>query len=179
MHCVTELASQQYAGAPIRVAIDDRDVRGGEKKWHHVKRGVPIRLEVGPKDIEKNSVFVGRRDQPKSIGVGRDEFVANVGSILAEMQQSLFDRALEMRQDNLKEIGNESDFRDFFGTVDDDQIQGGFARCYFSDEQVLEPLLKELKVTIRCIPREGNEQPGICFYSGKAAEKHAIFAKAY
>jgi prolyl-tRNA synthetase len=174
-----ELIGQQYAGAPVRVTVDDRDVRGGEKKWHHIKRGVPIRLEVGPKDIEKNSVFVGRRDQPKSVGVDRNQFVGEVASILTEMQQSLFDRALVMRQDNLKEIGNEADFREFFASADEDQIQGGFARCHFADEVVLAPLLKELKVTIRCIPREGNDQPGTCFYSGKPAAKHAIFAKAY
>ena len=174
-----ELVAQQFAGAPIRVCVDDRDVRGGEKKWHHVKRGVPIRLEVGPKDIEKNSVFLGRRDQPKSIGIDRNQFVAQVGSILAEMQQSLFDRALTLRQDNLREIDSEADFREFFTAADENQIHGGFARCYFADEQVLEPLLKELKVTIRCIPRDGNDQPGTCFYSGKRADKQAIFAKAY
>jgi prolyl-tRNA synthetase len=175
----SELSSQLYEGAPIRVSIDDRDVRGGEKKWHHVKRGVPIRLEVGPKDIEKKSVFVGRRDQPKSTGMGRDEFVSQVGAILGEMQKSLFDRALELRKQNSVDITNESDFRDFFATTDEDQIHGGFARCYFADENELEPLLKELKVTVRCIPRDGNDQPGTCFFSGKPADKHAIFAKAY
>ena len=51
-----ELAAQQYAGAPIRIEVDDRDIRGGEKKWHHVKRGVPLRLEVGPKRHRKKTV---------------------------------------------------------------------------------------------------------------------------
>ncbi len=88
-----ELAAQQYAGAPLRVEIDDRDIRGGEKKWHHVKRGVPIRLEIGPKDIEQNSVFMGRRDHPKSQGIGRDELVATIATTLAEMQQGLLDCA--------------------------------------------------------------------------------------
>lgn len=174
-----ELTAKQYAGAPIRVSVDDRDIRGGEKKWHHVKRGVPIRLEVGPKDIEKNSVFLGRRDQAKSVGIDRDQFVAEVGSILTEMQQSLFDRALQLREENSREITNESDFRDFFTSSDENQIHGGFARCYFSNEEVLEPLLKELKVTIRCVPQRDNDQPGTCFYTGKAASKYAIFAKAY
>ena len=174
-----ELTAKQYAGAPIRVSIDDRDIRGGEKKWHHVKRGVPIRLEIGPKDIEKNSVFLGRRDQPKSVGIDRDQFVAEVESILDEMQQSLFDRALQLRQENSTDITNESDFRDFFTSSDENQIHGGFARCYFSNEEELEPLLKGLKVTIRCVPQQGNDQPGTCFYSGKSAAQHAIFAKAY
>ena len=174
-----ELAAQQFAGAPIRVAIDDRDIRGGEKKWYHVKRGVPIRVEVGPKDIDKNSVFVGRRDQAKSVGIDRKQFVAEVASILEEMQKGLFDRALDLRQQHTRDIDTESDFRDYFSTKDETQIHGGFARCFFSNEQELEPLLKELKVTIRCIPSEENDTPGTCFYSGKPAEKYAIFAKAY
>ena len=95
-----ELAAQHYAGSPIRVEIDDRDIRGGEKKWHHVKRGVPIRLEIGPKDIEKDAVFLGRRDQPKSAPMGRGELIAGISSLLAEMQQGLFDAAAKLRDDN-------------------------------------------------------------------------------
>ncbi len=174
-----ELAAQQYAGAPVRVEIDDRDIRGGEKKWHHVKRGVPIRLEVGPKDIDKNSVFMGRRDQPKSVGIGRDELVGSIGKILEEMQTGLFDRAVALRQENSKEITTEADFRDFFSAENENEIHGGFAHCHFASEDELEPLLKELKVTIRCVPRDNNDEPGTCFFSGKPAEKKAIFAKAY
>jgi prolyl-tRNA synthetase len=174
-----ELESQTYANLPIRVEIDDRDIRGGEKKWHHVKRGVPIRLEVGPKDIEQNSVFMGRRDQPKSVAIGRAEFVATSANILAEMQQGLFDRATQLRDENSRTITNEADFRAFFSATNENEIHGGFAHCHFSDEAVLEPLLKELKVTIRCVPRADNDEPGKCFYSGQPAKKKAIFAKAY
>ena len=174
-----ELEKQDYAGASIRVEIDDRDIRGGEKKWHHVKRGVPLRLEVGPKDIEKDSVFMGRRDQPKSVGIQRNELIAGVGEILAEMQQGLFDRALKMREENSVNLDNEADFRDFFSTKDEKTIHGGFATCHFSDEASIEDLLKELKVTIRCVPQENNDTPGKCFATGKPAKKQAIFAKAY
>lgn len=174
-----ELSQQQYGNAPIRVEIDDRDIRGGEKKWHHVKRGVPIRLEVGPKDMEKNSVFLGRRDQPKSMGMDRGELVNSIGDILGQMQQSLYDNALKLREDNSKEITSEADFREFFASKKENEIHGGFAHCHFADENVLDPLLKELKVTIRCIPRDHNSESGTCFYSGKPAEKKAIFAKAY
>ncbi|MEM9644508.1 MAG: proline--tRNA ligase [Planctomycetota bacterium] len=172
-----ELAAQSYDGQPIRVDVDDRDIRGGEKKWFHIKRGVPIRLEVGPKDMAAGSVFVGRRDQPKSSGMARDEFVAGVGAMLAEMQQGLFDRALKLREDNTVTITNEADFRSFF-TAGEEEIHGGFAKCHFASESEIDGLLKELKVTPRCIPRDGNE-PGTCFLTGKPAEKFAIFAKAY
>ena len=174
-----ELTAQHYAGSAVRVEIDDRDMRGGEKKWHHVKRGVPIRLEIGPKDIEKDAVFLGRRDRPKSTPMGRGELIAGIGSLLAEMQQGLFDAAAKLRDDNSRVITNESDFRDFFTPSKEQDIHGGFAHCHFSSEDDLQPLLKELKVTIRCVPRDGNDEPGTCFFTGKPAEKVAIFAKAY
>lgn len=174
-----ELAAQPYAGAAVRVEVDDRDVRGGEKKWHHVKRGVPIRLEVGPKDIDQDSVFLGRRDDPKSQPVSRSELVATIGAVLTEMQQRLFDRACQLRKDHSATITNEADFRDFFSAASEQEIHGGFAHCHFADEKALEPLLKELKVTIRCVPREGNANAGKCFYTGQPAAQQAIFAKAY
>ncbi|MCS7467933.1 proline--tRNA ligase [Stieleria sp. ICT_E10.1] len=175
------LRDQTYNGAPVRVEIDDRDMRGGEKKWHHVKRGVPIRLEVGPKDMEKNSVFMGRRDQPKSVGMDRNELVATIGTLLGEIQQSLYDRADQLRVENTVTITNEADFRDFFTPKDADnpEIHAGFAMCHFADEASIDALLKELKVTIRCVPSENNDTPGTCFATGKPAEKQAIFAKAY
>ncbi|MCD0462599.1 proline--tRNA ligase [Roseiconus lacunae] len=176
-----QLRGQTYNGAPIRVEVDDRDVRGGEKKWHHVKRGVPIRLEVGPKDIEKDSVFMGRRDQPKSVGMSRAEVVGKIADLLGEVQQNLFDRAAQLRSDNTVTITSEADFRDYFTPKNPDspEIHGGFAMCHFSDEDSLQDLLKELKVTIRCVPSDNNDTPGICFATGKPAEKQAIFAKAY
>ncbi len=176
-----ELIDQSYDGAPIRVEVDDRDIRGGEKKWYHVKRGVPIRLEVGPKDIETNAVFFSRRDEPKAKPIDRGELVASIADRLADIQQTLYDRADKLRRDHTVTITNEADFRDYFTPANPDspEIHGGFAVCHFADEASLDPLLKELKVTIRCVPSEGNDTPGTCFATGKPAEKQAIFAKAY
>ncbi|MCC9658500.1 proline--tRNA ligase [Rhodopirellula halodulae] len=174
-----ELAAQTYAGAPVRVSIDDRDIRGGEKKWFHIKRGVPIRLEVGPKDIAAGTVFCGIRNQPKSVGIERTELVATIGEKLATLQQELYDAALKLREDNTVELKTEAEFRDFFSSKDDDAIAGGFAWCHFADEDSLQPLLKELKVTIRCVPQSDNDTEGSCFLTGKPAAKRAVFAKAY
>ena len=175
-----ELASKTYDGAKVRVEVDDRDIRGGEKKWYHVKRGVPIRVEVGPKDIEKDSVFIGRRDQARSVGVARSDFVGSIDTTLTEIQKGLFDRAAELRASNTKSIDNESDFKDFFTPTHSDQpeIHGGFAECFFADEEAIDSLLKELKVTIRCIPNATQSETGPCFSTGKIGQK-AIFAKAY
>ena len=176
-----DLKATHCFGAPIRVEIDDRDVRGGEKKWHHVKRGVPIRIEVGPKDLEAQSMFVGRRDEAKSFSLPRDGAPEQLAQVLEAMQRGLYQRALEMRTQHTRVITNEKDFREFFTAKNEDspEIHGGFALCHFQDSEVVQPLLKELKVTIRCIPRDNNDTPGVCFYTGKPAEKQAIFAKAY
>jgi prolyl-tRNA synthetase len=140
----SDLKKQMYDDAPLRVDIDDRDLRGGEKKWYHVKRGVPLRIEIGPKDIANNSVFVGRRDTNESQGIGRDELVTKVVRLLDEIQTNLFNRALALRTSRTQEIANETDFRKYFNG------NPGFALCWFSSEQEVQPLLDELKVTIRC-----------------------------
>ncbi len=175
-----ELRSSTFAGAAVRVEIDDRDIRGGEKKWHHVKRGVPIRIEIGPKDLQSQAMFVGRRDQPKSFSLPREGAAEKLVAMLGDIQQTLYDRAVQLRQDHTRVITNEQEFREFFTPANEaePEIHGGFAICHFADHEVVQPLLKELKVTIRCIPRENNG-PGTCFLTGQPAAKHAIFAKAY
>ncbi len=176
-----ELQAQTMAGAPLRVEVDDRDLRGGEKKWHHVKRGVPIRIEIGPKDLEKNAAFVARRDTGETCSMPRAQLVVEIADMLCNMQKSLFQRAESLRQAHSKTIETVDEFRQFFTPESPDQpeIHGGFAYCHFADEQDLQELLKELKVTIRCIPQADNDQPGKCFVTGKAAPRMAIFAKAY
>lgn len=176
-----ELSGLQYDGQPIRVDIDDRDLRGGEKKWYHVKRGVPIRVEVGPKDIANNAVFVGRRDTGANAGMPRAEFVGKVASMLTEIQNGLLERAKAMREANTVTITNEADFRSYFGTESEEstKIFGGFAKCHFASEQAVEKLLQELKVTIRCIPIEGGRVPGQCFLTGQPSQEQAIFARSY
>ncbi len=177
----TELQSQRYDDRQIRVEIDDRDLRGGDKKWYHVKRGVPLRVEVGPKDIAKGAVFVARRDTGQSQSLPRSEFVANVATQLQAIQQGLFDRALAMRNQNTVDIGSEKEFRDYFKPDDEkgQSVGGGFARCWFADEASVQPLLDELKVTIRCIPLEASEGTGTCFVTHRPTTTRAIFAKAY
>lgn len=176
----TALSNIAYAGRAVEIHIDDRDLRGGEKKWYHVKRGVPLRIEVGPKDLAKDAVFLTRRDNGHSSSVSRSELLSTFTSVLDEMQNSLFERALQLRTANTVTLHSESDFRDYFTPKNFDQpeIHGGFALCHFSSEQQVQPLLDELKVTIRCMPLEGNSA-GRCFLTGKPADRQAVFAKAY
>jgi prolyl-tRNA synthetase len=176
-----ELESQAYAGRALEIELDDRDLRGGEKKWHHVKRGVPLRIEIGPKDIAKDAVFLARRDTGEQRSIPKNELVADAVKILDEMQSNLFRRAAKMRDEHTVSISNEKDFRDYFTpkNAEAPEIHGGFASCYFASEEAVQGLLNELKVTIRCIPLADNDRPGTCFLTGQPADKKAIFAKAY
>jgi prolyl-tRNA synthetase len=178
-----ELQAQRYDDAPIRVEIDDRDIRGGEKTWYHIKRGVPIRAEIGPRDVESGAVFAGRRDQgvKEKKSIDRAEFIATAADVLGEIQSSLFNRALKLREDNTRTIDNVDDFRDYFTPANKDkpEIHGGFANCFYVEDPEVDALLKKLKVTIRCIPVEGGEQEGVCVFTGKSGARRAVFAKAY
>jgi prolyl-tRNA synthetase len=176
-----ELEAQDYAGEKVRVLLDDRDIRGGEKNWYHVKRGVPLRAEIGPKDIAKNGVFLARRDTGEKGGVDRNELVQTIGQRLADIQQSLFKRALKLREDNTRTITKLDDFQAYFTPKNEEnpEIHGGFALCHFNETPEVEELLKKLKVTIRCVPLEGGKTPGTCIFTGKPADRMGVFAKAY
>jgi len=179
----SELEAQDFVGGKVRVAIDDRDIRGGEKNWYHVKRGVPLRAEIGPKDIAKNGVFLARRDTGEKAGAERGELVATIAQRLTTIQDNLFARAKKLREDNTRTIDKLDDFLAYFTpqskSEDKPEIHGGFALCHYAEGQELDEFLKKHKVTIRCIPLEGNGDAGQCFLTGQPSAKRAVFAKAY
>ena len=176
-----DLELVHYIGKPLEVQLDAREVRGGEKKWQHVKRGVPLRIEVGPRDLESDSVFVGRRDQDKSNGMARKEFLATVTQILDDIQDNLFRKAAAFRDENTHTITDLGEFKKFFTpkNENDPEIHGGFAHCHFVDEPGINDLLKELKVTVRCMPLADEPFDGKCIFTGKKTTTRAIFAKSY
>jgi prolyl-tRNA synthetase len=177
-----ELESRQFSGASIRVLIDLRDMRGGEKSWYHIKRGVPLRVEVGPKDIAKNGVFVGRRDTGEKTPQDRTAFLNGVADTLESIQKNLYVRALAFRESHTHTITNLEAFKTFFTSKHEEspEIHGGFALCHFIDgEPAMDAVLKDLKVTPRCLPLNLQDEPGTCLFSGKPTNKRAIFAKAY
>lgn len=176
-----ELSAQNLDGIPLRVLLDDRDMRGGEKKWHHVKRGVPIRLEVGPRDFADNKVFMNRRDTGESQPMDRQEFVDNAVGLLSGIQQSMFDRALKLRTDNTRRIDSLEEFREYFTPANSDkpEIHGGFAYCHWADDPEVFKILDDLKVTIRCVPFDEPDEAGTCIFTGKPSSKRAVFGKSY
>ncbi len=176
-----ELEGLSFDGAPLRVQLDDRDIRGGEKNWQHIKRGVPLRLEIGPKDLAQEAVFLGRRDTGEKRSVPRSEFLANVVSLLEEIQQNLFAQALKLQKEHSHWFDDWDAFRAFFTPQNPErpEIHGGFAMARFVDTPAVEEKLKELKVTIRCVPLDAEPKPGKCLFTGEPTDRWAVFAKAY
>lgn len=171
-----ELEAQTYDGAAVRVKLDDRDIRGGDKKWQWVKRGVPIRAEIGPRDVKGGGAFVARRDVGgKGTGTPRGELVGGITKMLTEMQQNLFDRAAKLRDESTIEIDTMADFEKYFA----DDAPGGLAYCHFVDGPEMEAKLKAMKLTARCIPLDGKEEQGKCIFTGEESTQRGVFARAY
>lgn len=178
-----DLRKINYYDRNLEVLIDDRDLRGGEKTWQHIKRGVPLRLEIGPRDIENDSVFMGRRDRgPKEKqSISRVQFVAEVSRILDDMQSGMLNKARERVSAMTRDIDDFESFKDFFTPKNPKkpEIHGGVARCYWSEDPKVAEMLKPLKVTARCIPLDQNYPEGRCIFTGKPTKTKVLFAKAY
>jgi prolyl-tRNA synthetase len=178
-HCqqlATELRQLHYHGRPLGVEMDTRELTGGEKAWSWVKKGIPLRIEIGKKELELDSVFLGRRDleQKDRVTKSRAEFLATVITMLDEMQANLFQRARQFQQQNTVSIHNKDDFYAFFA-----QPEAGFALAHWNGDPAIEAQVKEdLSVTIRCIPF-ANTESGKCIFTGEPSPKQVVFAKAY
>jgi prolyl-tRNA synthetase len=160
----------------LRFKIDDRDnLTPGFKFNEWELKGVPIRVEIGPKDIEKGSVAIARRDQPGREGksfVPQDGLTDRLTALLEEIQQALYQRALTFREEHTADVATYEELKQ--------QIERGFARCYWAgtteDEKRIQ---EETRATIRCIPLDQPQQPGRCVYTGKETTQQVIFARAY
>jgi prolyl-tRNA synthetase len=178
-----QLEHQCYDGAPLRVKLDDRDLRGGEKLWQHIKRGVPLRLEVGPRDIESQAVFLGRRDQSprEKASMPRAAFVTGVADILTDIQNGLFQRALRLRESATRSFDDLDEFAAFFTprNTDKPEIHGGLALCHFCECPRMDEILSDLKTTVRCTPLQDQGGEGPCIFCGQPSRRQGVFAKAY
>ena len=179
----TELRGQHYHDRKIEVEIDDRETGGG-RVWDWIKKGIPLRVEIGPRDIARNSVFVGRRDRGprEKESILRDQFIKTISPMLDEMQKNLFDRALQFREENTTQIDSKKDFFAFFTPQNPERpdIHGGFALAHWCGNQICEEKIKrDLSVTIRCIPSDAENETGKCIACGDRSPRRVVFAKAY
>lgn len=179
-----ELKMISYHGRPLSVIVDTRDIRGGDKTWGWIKKGIPLRLEIGPRDIAGNLFPLMRRDKPhkEMMRLSREDLLLQITSVLDAMQEGLFAKAKTFQQSHIKKIDTLAEFQAFFTPKNggNPEIHGGFAACHFGgDFSLADRVQKEYGVTIRCIPLESPEEEGKCLWTGAPSHKRLIFAKAY
>ncbi len=170
------LAAGGFAGGPVRVKTDARDIRGGDKVWQHVKQGMPVRIEIGPRDLAAGTASVSRRDRgPKEReAIPLAELPGRLPTILGEIQQGLFDRAAAFREARSVRLGSAAEVTEYFGRDD-----AGFAWVHVADDPAIAALLDPLKVTVRCIPMDGPDEPGMCVVTGREVPRRSVLARSY
>jgi prolyl-tRNA synthetase len=178
-----QLRETYYHHRKLVVEIDNRDI-GGARGWDWIKKGIPLRVEIGPRDIARDSVYVGRRDKAhkEKVSLKRDQFVGEITNILDDIQNTLFVRAQKFSKEHTQPCDDREAFYDFFTPKNSQkpEIHGGFAVSPWCGEEACELKLKdELGVTIRCLPFEQENSKGACVGCGKPGNIRAIFAKAY
>lgn len=172
-----ELENITYHKKPLEVIFDDRDIRTGEKAWNWVKKGIPIRIEVGPKEMEEGVITVFKRteDPKEKTKMSKQEFFASVTKDLDHMQKTLFEKAKSFREANIVKIDSKEEFYEFFS-----KEQNGFALVHYNPEFSVEDKIQEdLNVTVRCIPLEIGHEEGFCPFTGKPSKQRVVYAKSY
>lgn len=161
--------------AGVRVKLDDRDTHTPGYKFNDYElKGVPIRLGIGPKDIEKGTVELARRDNLTKSFVSQENLSSHVNELLIEIQSNLFDRALSFRENHITACDSYEDFKKIL------ESKGGFISAHWDGTAETEMKIKqETKATIRCIPIDSEKEEGKCIYSGKPSIQRVLFAKAY
>ena len=161
--------------AGIRVKLDDRDTHTPGYKFNDYElKGVPIRLGIGPKDIEKGTVELARRDNLTKSFIPQDDLASHVKNLLSEIQSNLFDRALAFRDSHITVCDSYTDFKKVLDS------KGGFISAHWDGTEETEMKIKqETKATIRCIPIDTEKEEGKCIYSGNPSSQRVLFAKAY
>ena len=159
----------------VSVKFDNRDThRPGAKFAQYELQGVPLRIAIGPKDLEKGTVELARRDTLSKQFVDKDEVVDTIESLLVEIQDSLHQKAAQYRDDHITEVSSFDEFKEILET------KGGFVSAHWDGTIETEQKIKELtKATIRCIPFDNKEEKGNCVFSGKPSAERVLFAKAY
>jgi len=176
-----DLEDIKYFRKNLTVEIDTKEIREGEKKWNWIKKGAPIIVEIGPKDLEKKSITILRRDTMEKSLVDVNKFVSNIQNILDDIQNKMFEKATIFLEKHSKYIDDKDKFYEFFTPKNKEkpEMHGGFVTSYFClDEKEEEKIKKDLSVSVRCVLEEEYEEKK-CIFCQKKTKTRAIFAKAY
>ena len=167
--------SQGLKALGVRVQYDsDTQTRPGFKFAEHELRGVPIRIAVGPRDLEQNQVEVARRDTREKRFVKIEDLSVEIPKLLADIQSNMFNKAKQYRDEHITPV----DTMDEFVKVLDEK--GGFVLAHWDGTVETEEKIKELtKATARCIPLDGDKEPGLCVLTGNPSAQRILFARSY
>jgi prolyl-tRNA synthetase len=159
----------------LTVKFDNRDThKPGFKFAEWELKGVPVRLAIGPRDLENGTVEVARRDTKEKQVVKLDDITTFIPQLLDDIQKSIYARALQFRTDHITKVESYDEMKK---VLDD---KGGFVSAHWDGTPETEAAIKEeTKATIRCIPLDAKEESGKCVYSGKPSNKRVLFARAY
>lgn len=165
----------KFKGLGISVKFDDDDKRKpGWKFAEYELKGVPVRLAMGPRDLENGTVEVARRDTLEKSVVPVEGIEQYAAKLLEEIQENIYNKALKFREENTTPVDS---YEEFKRLLDE---KGGFFLCHWDGTSETEARIKdETKATIRCIPLDAPEEPGKCMVTGKPSTKRVLFARAY
>ena len=178
LNAITEVANgvlSDLRGKNITVKYDNRTTRRpGAKFAQHELQGVPLRIAIGARDLANGTVEISRRDTLTKEVVTLDSLNEKIEALLKEIQESLFKKALDFRNEHISEVDTFDEFKSVLET------KTGFISAHWDGTNETEEKIKTLtKATIRCIPLEGEVEAGVCVYSGKPSKRRVLFAKAY
>jgi prolyl-tRNA synthetase len=172
------LRAERFHGDPLRVHVDTRDLGGGVKKWEWIKKGAPIRIEIGPRDLESGKLAVQRRDQAfseKEFPL-MEEFVGRVPDVLQAIHDTLLARATVFRDENMQPCADIAAFHAHWST----ENPGWLVTPWCGTPQQEDELSKQHKITIRCLPLDGQDGPEApCILTGAPARTRAIWGRSY
>ena len=159
----------------ISVKFDDRDThKPGWKFAEYELKGIPVRITIGPRDLEQGVVEVARRDTKEKQSLAIEGLEDAIASLLKEIQNSVYKKALEFRLENTRKVDDYDAFKELLDK------EGGFILAHWDGTPETEEKIKnETKATIRCIPIEGTEEEGECIYTGRPSKQRVVFARAY
>ncbi len=159
----------------LRVKYDNRDTQKPGWKFNEYElKGVPVRIAIGPKDVEKGTVELARRDTLTKEFIAREKVVGKVSGLMEEIQQNLLAKAKAYRKELTTEVSSYEQFKEVL------ENKGGFVLAHWDGTaQTEEKIKNETKATIRCIPLEMEKEPGTCIVTGKTSVGKVVFARAY
>ncbi len=166
--------SERLKQLNIRVKIDDRDnLRPGEKFYEWEKKGVPLRIEIGPKDVTANTLVAARRDTGEKKSIAFENGAEKIDELLKKIQKDMFEAAKEYQKNKTKSVDT---WEEFVTAIE----EGNFVLAHWSGDRDVEKEIKtETAATVRCIPFDAPEEIGKCIKSGKPSSRRVLFAKSY